>query len=174
MNKNKGLIYVFTGNGKGKTSAAIGGIIRMLGTGGRVGFFQFLKGQSKSNEREFFLELGDRIDNQVFGVGFFRKEEQREKQEEAAAKGFEVVKEAVLSDKYDLIVIDEINVALEMKLLKLEEVLDFLDKRGEAHIILTGRYAKPEIIELADLVTEMKEIKHPYKKGIKPVKGIDY
>lgn len=173
MNKNSGLLYVYTGNGKGKTSAAIGGAIRMLGSGGRVGFFQFLKGQSKSYEREFFKGLGDQIDNQVFGVGFFRKEEQREKQQEAATKGFEIVKEAVLSEKFDLIVIDEINVALKMELLDLDEVINLLEQRNNTHLIITGRYAKDEIIEIADLVTEMKEIKHPYKKGIKPVKGID-
>jgi len=173
MNKNSGLLYVYTGNGKGKTSAAIGGVIRMLGNKGHVGFFQFLKGQSKSNEREFFKELGDRIDNQVFGVGFFRKKEQRQKQQKAALKGLNVVKEAIFSEKFDLIVIDEINVALEMKLLDLDEVIDILGKRSNTHLIITGRYAKNEIIEIADLVTEMKEIKHPHKKGIKPVKGID-
>lgn len=174
MHKNNGLIYVFTGNGKGKTSAAIGAAIRMIGSGGKVGFFQFLKGQSKSYERVFFEDLSDKINNQVFGVGFFRKESQREDQEMAAVKGFEIVKEAVLSNEYDLIVIDEINVAIEMNLLKLENILNLIDKRNDTHLVLTGRYAKPEIIELADLVTEMKEIKHPYKKGIKPLKGIDY
>lgn len=174
MDKNNGLIYVFTGNGKGKTSAAIGAAIRMCGCDGKVGFFQFLKGQSKSHEREVFSQLGAKIDNHVFGVGFFRSEKQRSTQEEAAAKGFEIVKKAILSYEYDLIVIDEINVAVEMNLININDLIELIYKRKKTHLILTGRYAKQEIIDLADLVTEMKEIKHPYKKGIKPVEGIDF
>ena len=174
MNKNNGMLYVFTGNGKGKTSAGIGAVVRTAASGGKVAVYQFLKGQSKSFERDFFENSDYDIHNEVFGVGFFRKETQRQAQEEAAQKGWEIVKKAILSDEYDLIMIDELNVALKMELLPETEVKEYLGKRGSTHLVVTGRYAKDFIIEMADLVTEMKEIKHPYKKGIKPVKGLDF
>lgn len=183
MAKRKGLIIVFTGEGKGKTSAALGCALRALGHGWRVCVIQFFKGDWPVVYGE--LEMAKRLHPQLevlqLGRGFVKimgDKKPFEEHVEAAKAALELTKERVFSGQYDVVILDEINYALgymDFKLIELEDVLELLRaKPPELHLILTGRNAHPEVIEIADLVTEMKEIKHPMKKGIPAQQGIDY
>lgn len=181
------MIYVFTGDGKGKTSAALGIGLRMVGSGQKVLLIQFLKTNLSSENSA--LEKIDNFDVKSFGrPGFFLPLEMIDKHPELRAEGvspfeskdFELAQEALLfsqqqSSNYDLLILDEINVAVYFHLVHESEVLDFLDKvKKSCHIILTGRQCSQEIIERADLVTNFQEIKHYYQKNIKAIKGIDF
>jgi cob(I)alamin adenosyltransferase len=183
MGKRKGLIIVFTGDGKGKTSAALGCAMRALGHGWKVLVIQFFKGDWPVVYGE--LELARRLHPQMevlqLGRGFVKimgDKKPFEEHLEAAKAAFELTREKVLSGQYDLIILDEINYALgylDFKLIELEDVLELLKaKPPELHLILTGRNAHPKVVELADLVTEMREVKHPMKRGIPAQQGIDY
>jgi cob(I)alamin adenosyltransferase len=168
----KGYIQVYTGNGKGKTTAALGLVLRTVCAGNKAFIGQFMKGQDYSELKavEFLPDL--KIEQ--FGSIDFLHGEPTEKDIHDAEKGLLRMKEIVQSGEYDVIVFDEINTALFFKLLKVEEVIDIINlKKDNAEIILTGRYAPEEIIDLGDLVTEMKEIKHYYKKGVKSRVGIE-
>ncbi len=175
-NKNgKGLVQIFTGNGKGKTTAALGTILRAAGYGLNVFIVFFMKGDYKYGE---FNAL-PKLPNIVIRKSGFRqftdplniKPEEKEQAESALA----AAREATLSGSYDLVVLDEVNVALEYKLIELDEVVKLIeDKPPHVELILTGRYADNRLIEMADLVTEMVKVKHPFDKGIKARKGIEY
>lgn len=182
------MIFVFTGNGKGKTTSAIGMGIRSVGAGNRVLMIQFLKAGSSENE---IIKKIRNFNVKFFGrKGFFiPQSELKEKPElkkkgvkpltekdlELFKKGFSEAKEAARSGKYQLLILDEIIIGLKFRLIKKREIIDFLEKhRKKLDIVLTGRYCPEEIIKVADLVTEMKEIEHPYKKGVKGRKGIEY
>jgi len=171
----KGLVQIFTGDGKGKTSAALGTVVRALGHGLRVYFAFFMKGDYPYGERNTLSKLPN-VNIASFGSGNFVnpadiKPEDIEQARQALAKA----REAMLSGKYDLVVLDEVNVAVAWKLVELDEVLKLIkDKPNNVELILTGRNADAKLIELADLVTEMRKIKHPYDKGIKMRQGIDY
>ena len=171
----KGLTQVYTGEGKGKTSAAFGLALRAIGRGLKVYVVQFIKGGFDYGE----LHIVDDLPNlklKAFGRGKYVTEMPPTDEDVKLAKdAFELAQKIVNSDEYDLVILDEINVALNLKLVAMNAVIHLIRNKPEhVELILTGRYAPPEIIEVADLVTEMKEIKHPYTRGIPPRKGIEY
>lgn len=171
----RGLVQVYTGNGKGKTSAAFGLALRAIGRGLKVYIIQFIKGGFDYGE----LYVIDRLPNltlKAFGQGKFITEfPPSSKDKEIAKETLQLAKKVVQSGEYDIVILDEINVALSLHLIKTEEVIELIkNKPKHVELVLTGRYAPKEIIEIADLVTEMKEIKHPFQKGIPPRKGIEY
>lgn len=171
----KGLVQVYTGNGKGKTSAAFGLALRAIGRGLRVYVIQFIKGGFDYGELHIMHELPN-FKLKAFGQGKFITEmPPTDKDVKLAKEALELAQEVVNSDEYDVVILDEINVALNLKLVDVNEVVDLIKNKPEdVELILTGRHAPPEVVEVADLVTEMKEIKHPYTKGIPPREGIEY
>lgn len=170
----RGLILVYTGNGKGKSSSAFGVITRALGWGQSVGVVQFIKGKWISGERQFFQKLGS-VDWHTMGEGFTWDTQDRDRDIAAAEAAFGKATEMMASGDYDLVVLDEINIALRYDYLSVDAVLDSLKARSKrTSVILTGRDAKPELCDYADLVSEMREVKHPFKAGIKAQRGIDF
>lgn len=168
----RGYIQVYTGNGKGKTTAAIGLALRAICAGKKVYFGQFAKGMNYSELK--IPELLNDFTMEQFGRDAFINGVPTEKDMEFAEKGLEKIETAVVSGEYDVVVLDELNIVLYYKLLDISKVLDILKRKNpKVEIIITGRYADPEIVEAADLVTEMKEIKHYYKKGVTARKGIE-
>lgn len=171
----KGYIQVYTGDGKGKTTAALGLALRAAGYKHKVYIGQFLKGQ-KYGELLSAKKLSPYITIEQFGrKGFIHVTKDPDEEDiKRAKRGLKKCLEAMLSRKYRIIILDEINVAVDLNLITEEEVHEFLDKRPEdVEIILTGRYAPPSFLKRADLVTEMKEKKHYYKKGVKAREGIE-
>jgi cob(I)alamin adenosyltransferase len=171
----KGLVQVYTGNGKGKTSAAFGLALRAIGRGLKVYIIQFIKGGFDYGE----LYIVDKLPSltlKAFGRGKFVTEKPAEKVDvEFAEEALALAEEVVKSGEYDMVILDEINVALNLKLIEIEKVLELIkDKPKHVELVLTGRYAPDEVIEAADLVTEMKEVKHPFNKGFQARKGIEY
>ena len=175
--KRKGLIFVYTGNGKGKTTAALGMAVRAVGYDWKILMVQFIKGDWMYGELEGYKRLSPNLELKRMGKGFVRimgDKKPIEDHIQAAKTALQYVKEQ-LSNDYDLIILDEVNVAIKEGLLTVQEVLEVLNQRpAYLQIVLTGRYAPPEIIDAADLVTEMTEIKHPYQKGILAQPGVDY
>lgn len=171
----RGLVQIFTGNGKGKTSAALGLVMRCLGHGARVHIIFFMKGNYPYGERNV-LERLPNVSFQIFGhESFVDPNDVKEEDREQAGLALEAAKRAVASGEYDLVVLDEINVASAWNLIKVEDVLGIIEaKPSNVELVLTGRYADERLISRADLVTEMTEIKHPYQQGIKARKGIEY
>ena len=171
----KGLVQVFTGNGKGKTSAALGVVVRALGHGLRVCIVVFMKGDYPYNEWKFLARLPE-VSVARFGFRTFTDPANLKPEEiEEAKRALEFAREAMLGGKYDLVVLDEVNVAVAWKLVDLGEVVRLIrDKPSNVELILTGRRADTELIKLADLVTECLKIKHPYDKGVMARAGIDY
>lgn len=170
------MIIVYTGNGKGKTTASLGLVIRALGHNQKVCIIQFLKSPNFDiGEYNFFKN--NNIEIYATGIGFSNKGDP-ENHREALKKAWELTK-LKLNSSYDLIILDEINNIFNIDKFKIDDIIKVDDlilniSNKSANIVLTGRGAKPEIIEIADLVTEMKAIKHPYEKGIKASKGIEY
>lgn len=170
----KGYIHVYTGNGKGKTTAALGLALRAVGAGKKVYFAQFVKGEIYS-EIDAINRYIPEITVKQYGRGCFIVDEPTSEDIQAAKEGLEEVGAVIRSGKYDVVVLDEATIALHYKLFSVEELIAVLqEKREETEIAITGRYAPEELIEIADLVTEMKEIKHYYTKGISARKGIEY
>lgn len=168
----KGYIQVYTGNGKGKTTAALGLALRSVTAGFKVYMGQFMKGQDYSELKAPDLLPGFTMEQ--YGSPDFLTGKPTEKDYEGAAKGLQRIKEIIASGNYDVVIMDEINTALHFEPLKIEDVLDILNNKPEnMEFVLTGRYAKDEIIEKADLVTEMKEIKHYYEQGVLSRTGIE-
>lgn len=177
MSEQKGLVLVFTGNGKGKTTSALGMALRAWGQGMRVLVLQFIKGGWRYGELKAAELLGERFEIRPLGEGFIRdaSPDAMEEHKKAAATALATAADEIKASKYDLVILDEINYAIGFGLVELSEVLQLIDEKPEAlHLVLTGRNASPEIIKRADLVTEMKEIKHPYAKGIMAQKGIEF
>jgi cob(I)alamin adenosyltransferase len=175
VENHKGLVQVFTGNGKGKTTAALGTIVRAAGHGFKIFIVSFMKGDYAYGEYKTLSSLPN-IEISQFG---FRKLTDpaniTPEEKEQARLAMAAARDAVLSGKYDLVVLDEVNVALGYNLIDTEEVIDLInEKPPEVELILTGRYVDNRIIEMADLVTEMIKVKHPFDKGIKARKGIEY
>jgi len=170
----KGLVEVYTGDGKGKTTAAVGLSIRAVGRDFKVYIGQFMK-TSDYGEHKALSRFEDKITIEHFGSGGFHVKEEPSKEEiERAKEGLGKIKEALLSGDYDVVIADEICVAYYFDLLRLEHLIDLVEiKPKNVELVFTGRKAPEELIEQADLVTEMKEIKHPYKKGIEARKGIE-
>lgn len=175
----RGLTLVYTGNGKGKTTAALGLAVRAKGRGKRVLVLQFIKSPARTyGEKIMFDQIG--IEMQQLGIGFTWTKTPEEHRE-ALKKAWEFTKKKVHSEEYDVVILDELNNALAIDkfliddVLPMEEVTQLIKHRPKAmHIVITGRSARQEILELADLVTEMKEVKHYYEEGIPAVKGIEF
>lgn len=171
----RGLILVHTGNGKGKSSSAFGVIIRALGWGQKVGVVQFIKGKWITGERQFFAKFADQVTWHTMGEGFTWDTQDKDRDIAAAEAAFARACEMMRSGDYDLIVLDEINIALRYDYLDVQAVIEGLKARSDrTSVILTGRDAKPELMEYADLVSEMTEVKHPFKAGIKAQRGLDF
>lgn len=170
----KGYIQIYTGNGKGKTTAAMGLSVRAVGAGKKVFFAQFVKGQVYS-EVKAILQYLPNITIKQYGLDCFIYHKPKQEDIDAARKGFEEVSEIILSGKYDVVVLDEANIAIYYNLFSVEELIELLERKPEqTEIIITGRNAPNELIEFADLVTEMKEIKHYYTQGIQARIGIEH
>ena len=169
------MVEIFTGNGKGKTSAALGTVLRALGHGLQVHIVYFMKGRYPYGEQKVLSQLPN-VSFSRFGQDYFVDPANiKGKERGQAKKALEEAYKAMTSGKYDLIVLDEVNLAAAWGLISVDDVIELIQKRPQnVELILTGRYADPRLIELADLVTEMVEIKHPYRKGVLSRKGIDY
>jgi len=176
------MLYIFTGNGKGKTTAALGQAMRAVGEGKRVLMVQFIKGPWKSGEDEIKV-ISERTPEGVFKlvkmgkgfVGILGDTLPREEHEKAAEHTLEYAKKEAASGNWDIIILDEINNAVSLGLITKEQVFDFFTIIPDSlFLILTGRDAPKEFIERADLVTEMRDLKHPYEKGIRAKRGIEY
>jgi cob(I)alamin adenosyltransferase len=169
----KGYIQVYTGDGKGKTTAALGLTLRAVGYGLKVFIAQFIKGM-KYSEIHALEQFKDNVEIRQFGSGCFISTLPVQEDIEMAGEGLSVIKTILTSAKYDVVILDEINVALHFNLLKIDDVLELISLKPEnVEIILTGRRVAPQIMEIADLVTEMREIKHYYAKGVKARPGIE-
>lgn len=169
----KGYIHIYTGNGKGKTTAALGLTLRGVGAGKSVFFAQFAKGQIYS-EIKILQQNIPNVEVRQYGLDCFIYREPSQADIDAARKGLEEVLKIIKSDKYDIVVLDEANIALFYKMFSADELITVLKQKPErTEIIITGRYAPQELIDLADLVTEMKEIKHYYQQGILARVGIE-
>ena len=170
----RGLVLVHTGNGKGKSSSAFGVIVRALGWKKTVGVVQFIKGTWITGERQFFDRLGG-VTWHTMGEGFTWDTQDKDRDIAAAEAAFAKARDMMESGDFDLIVLDEINIALRYDYLDIHTVIDGLKARSDrTSVILTGRDAKPELCDYADLVTEMAEVKHPYAAGIKAQRGVDF
>ena len=177
----KGLLIVHTGTGKGKSTAAFGLALRALGNGMRVGVVQFVKGAWTTGERPLLEGFGDRVDMRVVGEGFTWETQDRARDIAAAEAGWAAAQEMIEASRgddprYDMLVLDELNIVLRYDYLPLDEVVAALANRpSDLHVVVTGRNAKPELIEAADLVTEMTLVKHPFREqGVKAQKGIEF
>jgi cob(I)alamin adenosyltransferase len=175
---DKGLIIIYYGNGKGKTTAALGVALRAIGYNHNVCMIQFIKGEWDYGELYSSNKLKPNFELIVTGKGFIGiidDDHLIEEHIQSSKNALKIAREKISSNKYNTIILDEINYALKLNLITENEVIDLLDsKPKELNIIMTGNYLSDKILEIADLVTEMKEVKHPYKKGIKAKKGIDF
>ncbi|WP_206929038.1 cob(I)yrinic acid a,c-diamide adenosyltransferase [Roseococcus thiosulfatophilus] len=171
----KGLLIVHTGPGKGKSTAAFGLALRMLGAGGRVGVVQFIKGAWETGERAALTQFGERVRWHSMGEGFTWETQDRARDVAAATRAWEMARKMLADPSLDLVLLDELNIALRYDYLPLEGVLaDLAARRPLLHVVVTGRNAKPALIEAADLVTEMGVVKHHFAAGVKAQKGIEF
>lgn len=175
--KTKGLVIVYTGDGKGKTTAALGMALRAAGHGMKVLIVQFVKSFKSYGELKFLKKYDCGIEIKTMGKGYVKMKGDVHPFEEhvkAAKKTLEFAREQIQSKKYQIVVLDEINIALDKKLISMKEVADLISQKPpHLHLVLTGRNAPKKLIGLADLVSEVKEIKHPFRKGILAQKGIE-
>jgi cob(I)alamin adenosyltransferase len=176
----KGLLIVHTGKGKGKSTAAFGLVMRALGHGMRIGIIQFVKGKWETGERDVLDKFLDLVTIRTMGEGFTWETQDRGRDIAAAETAWEAAKEMIDASrgpdpKYDLILLDELNIVLRYDYIPLDDVVAFLAAKPEdLHVIVTGRNAKEPLIEVADLVTEMTMVKHPFRAGVKAQKGIEF
>jgi len=178
MEADNGLVVIYTGKGKGKTTAALGIVLRAVGHGFKVLMIQFIKGEWYYGELSSSKRLTPEFEMIAAGKGFIGildDDHEFVEHKKSAENALSLAREKILSKKYDIIILDEINYAINLKLLSTNQVLELIKERPkQTSIVLTGNYAPNEIIKVADLVTEMNDIKHPYQKGIKAKRGIDY
>ena len=173
--EEKGLVIVHTGKGKGKSTAAFGMVFRAIGHGMKVGIVQFVKGAWNTGERGVLEKLSDQVTISAMGEGFTWETQDRSRDIAAARAAWEQAKEWILDDEHDMVVCDELNIVLRYGYLPVEEVIAVLKaKPPMKHVVITGRNASDELIEFADLVTEMELIKHPFRAGVKAQKGIEF
>jgi cob(I)alamin adenosyltransferase len=171
----KGLLIVHTGTGKGKSTAAFGLALRTLGRGRRVGVVQFIKGAWHTAERDALAKFGDLVSWHTMGEGFTWETQDRARDVAAAERAWERARELMADPSFSLVVLDELNIALRYDYLDLDRVLATLaTRRPDLHVVVTGRNAKPELIEAADLVTEMTLVKHHFAAGVKAQEGIEF
>lgn len=171
----KGLIIVHTGTGKGKSTAAFGLALRALGNGFRIGIVQFVKGKWQTGERAILAGFPDQVEMKAMGEGFTWDTQDRARDIAAARAAWDEAKRMIADPAYRMVILDELNIVLRYDYLPIGEVLDALAaKPKDSHVVITGRNAKPELIEVADLVTEMTLIKHPFRSGVKAQVGIEF
>jgi cob(I)alamin adenosyltransferase len=173
--QEKGLLIVHTGKGKGKSTAAFGMVFRALGHGYKVGVVQFVKGVWETGERDVLMKFPELVTINAMGEGFTWDVADRQRDLTAARAAWEQAKALISDPENKLVLLDELNIVLRYDYLPLEEVVEFLrNKPVDTHVIVTGRNAKDELIEIADLVTEMTEIKHHFRAGVKAQPGIEF
>ena len=171
----KGVLLVHTGPGKGKSTAAFGLVLRALGHGWRVGVVQFVKGAWHTGEKDALARFGDQVSWHTMGEGFTWETQDKARDIAAARRAFDKAKELMADPSIRLLILDELNIALRYDYLPFEEVLETLrTRRRELHVVVTGRNAKPELIALADGVTEMGAVKHHFAAGVKAQEGIEF
>jgi cob(I)alamin adenosyltransferase len=170
----KGLVVVYTGNGKGKTTAALGVAFRALGRDLKVGVVQFIKGKWKTGERTFAERL-PQLTFHVMGLGFTWESDDLSRDKEAAEKAWKISHELILDWNHDIVVLDELTYVLNYGFVSVDEVLTTLKTRPpHVHVIITGRNAPEALVAAADLVTEMQSVKHPFEKGVRAQPGLDF
>ncbi len=173
--REKGLLIVHTGSGKGKSTAAFGLALRMLGNNRRVGVVQFIKGAWSTGEQPALVVFGDRVVWHTMGEGFTWETQDLKRDVAAAEKAWEKALELMSDDTIGLVILDELNIALRYDYLDLEKIVAALQaRRPDLHVVVTGRNAKPPLIEAADMVTEMTLVKHHFKAGVKAQAGIEF
>ncbi|PWL17695.1 cob(I)yrinic acid a,c-diamide adenosyltransferase [Falsochrobactrum shanghaiense] len=173
--EEKGLVIVHTGKGKGKSTAGFGMVLRGIGHGMKIGVVQFVKGAWDSGERHVLEKFPEQVTICAQGEGFTWETQDRAGDIANAREGWEQAKAMILDESYDMVLCDELNIVLRYDYLPVEEVIEVLSAKPEMkHVIITGRNAKDELIEIADLVTEMEMIKHPFRSGVKAQKGIEF
>ncbi len=172
--KDKGLLLVITGNGKGKSSSGFGMVARALGHGMRVGVVQFIKGAFSTGEEAFFRRFPDEVEYHVMGDGFTWDTQNLEQDIASAEKGWEVCKKLIADPDIDVVLFDELNIVLKMHYLNIDTVLADIAERDEMkHIIITGRGAPDAVIEAADTVSRIDDVKHAFRAGVRAQKGIE-
>ncbi|MGV3651095.1 MAG: cob(I)yrinic acid a,c-diamide adenosyltransferase [Devosia sp.] len=173
--EERGLLIVHTGKGKGKSTAAFGMVFRALGHGFRIGVVQFVKGAWGTGERDVLEKFPEQVTIKAMGEGFTWDVADRQRDIAAARAAWDTAKAMIADETFDMVLLDELNIVLRYDYLPLDEVIETLRaKPHDTHVIVTGRNAKDELIEIADLVTEMTEIKHPFRAGVKAQKGIEF
>lgn len=173
--EEKGLVIVHTGKGKGKSTAGFGMVFRALGHGMKIGVVQFVKGMRDTGERRILEKFPEQVTISAVGEGFTWETQDRARDIAMARDAWEQAKAMILDENYDMVLCDELNIVLRYDYLPVEEVIVVLEAKPEMkHVIITGRNAKDELIEAADLVTEMEMIKHPFRSGVKAQKGIEF
>ena len=171
----KGLVIVHTGKGKGKSTAAFGMVFRALGNGMKVGVVQFVKGKWQTGERVILEKLGDQVTMTAMGDGFTWETQDRARDIEAAQAAWERAKAMILDDEHDMVLLDELNIVLRYDYLDVADIITVLERKPEMkHVLITGRNAKDELMDFADLVTEMAMVKHPFRAGVKAQVGIEF
>ncbi len=171
----KGLLIVHTGKGKGKSTAAFGLVFRALGNGMKVAVVQFVKGKWQTGERAALEKFGDWVTIATMGEGFTWETQDRARDIAAAKAAWEKAKALIMDDEHQMVVLDELNIVLRYDYLDADEVVAALQARPPMkHVVVTGRNAKDALIEAADLVTEMEQVKHPFRSGVKAQKGIEF
>ncbi|MET0364926.1 MAG: cob(I)yrinic acid a,c-diamide adenosyltransferase [Sphingobium sp.] len=171
----KGLLIVHTGKGKGKTTAALGMVVRMIGHGKKVGIVQFVKGAMSTGEKPVFDAFPDQVEFKPMGEGFTWNTQDRERDIASAREAWEEVKRMIADPAYDMVLADELNIVLRYDYLPVEEVVAVLTARPEMkHVVVTGRNAPEALMDAADLVTEMTLVKHPFRSGVKAQAGVEF
>ncbi|SNY93546.1 cob(I)alamin adenosyltransferase [Cohaesibacter sp. ES.047] len=172
----KGLVMVHTGKGKGKSTAAFGMAFRSLGHGHKIAVIQFVKGAWNSGEKQILEKFPELVTIKSMGEGFTWETQDRQKDIDNARSAWDAAKEAILDPEIRFVLLDELNIVLRYDYLPIDEVVAFLrdEKPDDTHVVITGRNAKDELIEIADLVTEMTLIKHPFRSGVKAQEGIEF
>jgi cob(I)alamin adenosyltransferase len=173
--KEKGLLIVYTGAGKGKTTAALGMALRCLGHGMKVAVVQFIKGAINTAEERILKNFGEQVAFLRMGEGYTWETQDRERDISMARRAWAAARDFLRDPAYGMVILDELSVAVHHEYLSLEEILEVIEQRPlMQHVVITGRGAKPALIERADLVSEMKMIKHPFRTGIKAQKGVEF
>ena len=173
--EERGLIIVHTGKGKGKSSAAWGMALRCLGHGYKIGVVQYIKGRRETGEHMLFAKFPELVTHKIMGEGFTWETQDRERDIAAATAAWEASKVMMADPETRMVILDELNVALRYEYVDLDEVLDTLaTKRPDLHVVITGRNAKPELIDMADLVTDMTLVKHPFRDGVRGQPGVEF
>ncbi|MEM3065034.1 MAG: cob(I)yrinic acid a,c-diamide adenosyltransferase [Candidatus Nitrosotenuis sp.] len=178
MQDKRGLVIVYTGKGKGKTTAALGMALRAVGHSYKICMIQFIKGSWHYGEMSSSKRLEPEFELTAVGKGFvgiLDDKTPKETHQKIAQEAIQIGNEKILSGKYDIVILDEINYAVDLGLVDVRQVLDLIrSKPADVSLVLTGNHARQEIIDAADLVTEMREVKHPFQRGIRAKKGIDF